>query len=559
MSEPLAPELAGYSTDDIKLLMEHMSEDERAELAKLVSEDMTAAIWRPMPGPQSKAYYSAADIIGYGGAAGGGKTDLAVGKALTQHTKVAIFRREGTQLTGVLDRLTDLLLSRDGYNGGDRIWRDAGPRKVQIEFGSVPNPGDEAKHQGRPKDLLVLDEAANFLESQVRFLMGWVRSTVPGQKCQTLMTFNPPTSAEGRWIVPFFGPWLDATHPGYPAEPGEIRYCAAVNGVDVWVPDVREFVLHPDGETRVYEFNRQDHRKEEIIKPLGRTFIPSRISDNPYLADTGYMSTLQALPEPLRSQMLNGDFSAGMEDDAYQVIPTAWVEAAMARWKPIEPKPEMDVVGVDVARGGRDNTIVFTRHGDWVAPPVVKPGRETPDGPTVAGLVISAVRNAAAINIDVIGVGASPFDFLRSANQDVNGVNVSEAATGTDKSGRLRFVNQRSQLWWDVRDALDPTGDRAVALPPDQKLKADLCAPTWRMSGERVLVEGRDELVKRLGRSPDYASALMLAMIDTPKRKAIRAGRPAARRGEYNPIDNSGLSAAVSSGYDHDPYANLAS
>jgi hypothetical protein len=72
---------------------------------------------------------------------------------------------------------------------------------------------------------------------------------------------------------------------------------------------------------------------------MSRTFIPSRVSDNPYLMGTGYMTQLQSLPEPLRSQMLYGDFHAGVQDDPWQVIPTAWVEAAMARWKRPRPCP----------------------------------------------------------------------------------------------------------------------------------------------------------------------------------------------------------------------------
>lgn len=53
---------------------------------------------------------------------------------------------------------------------------------------------------------------------------------------------------------------------------------------------------------------RPDYKPEQIVTPQSRTFIPSRISDNPYLLGTGYLSQLQSLPEPLRSQMLNGDF-----------------------------------------------------------------------------------------------------------------------------------------------------------------------------------------------------------------------------------------------------------
>ena len=491
--------------------------------------------WRPLKGPQSVAYESKADIIGYGGAAGGGKTDLACGKALTQHRKVMILRRVGTELTGILDRLEDLIGSRNGYNGKDNIWRLP---KLQIELGAVPNAGDERKFQGRPHDLLVFDEATNFLASQVRFLLGWLRTTVPGQRCQALFTFNPPTSAEGRWVSAFFAPWLDKKFPN-PALPGELRYAASLpadainpNGRDLWVEDGRPFVLI-DGEP-CYDFAPAEYSPADIITPLSRTFIPSRITDNPHLLGTGYMAQLQSLPEPLRSQMLNGDFDAGVEDDAMQVIPTAWVEAAQARWKRPDRLEPMDSLGVDVARGGRDQTILARRHGMWFDVPLTYPGKSTPDGPTVAGLSIAARRDEAVIHIDVIGVGASPYDFLRDAGQQVIGVNVSEAATCADKSGRLRFKNLRSQLWWQMREALDPTNNTGIALPPDPRLLADLCAPTWQVTGSVIYVASREEILEKIGRSPDFGSAYILALMDTPKRRAIEAlgGRKAK---EYDP------------------------
>jgi len=491
--------------DEIADLQTYLSADEQAELLKLIEHDLSAHLWRPNPGPQTLAYESLADVIGYGGAAGGGKSELACGKALTQHRKIAIFRREGTQLTGIVDRLTEILGTRDGYNGQERIWREAGPNRVQIEFGSVPNLGDEARHQGRPKDLLVFDEAANFLEAQVRFLMGWVRTTVPGQRCQTLMTFNPPTSAEGRWIIAYFAPWLDKKHRN-PAKPGELRYFATLDGKDVEVATSEPF-----------------KHKGETIKPQSRTFIPSRISDNPYLMGTGYMTTLQALPEPLRSQMLNGDFAAGMEDDPWQVIPTAWVEHAQARWKDRSPKGEMMCLGVDVARGGKDQTVIAARHdGNWYDRLKRLAGSETPDGPSVAGQVMGLRRDNAPINIDVIGVGASPYDFLNEMRAEVYGINVSEGSTATDKSGRLRFFNLRSQLWWQLREDLDPANDTGIALPPDPEILGDLCAPKWTLTGSAIKVESRDEIVKRIGRSPDAGSALILARIPTRKAQMLK-------------------------------------
>lgn len=506
-------------------------------------------LWRPLPGPQTMAYHSTADVIGFGGSAGGGKTDLAIGKATMQAHEVLIMRREGTQLQGIEERMRKLLGNDDGYNSTKRVWRDAGPRKTLIEFGSCPNLGDEQRQQGRPHDLLVFDEAANFLEQQVRFLLGWNRSTREGVHSQALLTFNPPTSAEGRWIVDFFGPWLDKKHPLFPTPPGQIRYCVMLpseNGTsrDVWVESAAPCVMVAG--QLVYGFDPKDYAVEDIIVPQSRTFIPSRISDNPFLANSGYLRVLQAMPEPLRSQMLYGDFQAGMTDDPWQVIPTAWVEAAMARWVDRSPKGEMMSQGVDVARGGKDNTTIANRHanpdgskGMWIDRLRIFPGTETPDGPMVAGLVIASRRDEAPIHIDVIGVGASPYDTLNGMQLQVLGVNVSEKSLATDKSGRLRFLNQRSALWWAMREALDPANDMGVALPPDKDLLIELCTPTWSLSGLVIKVASREEIYDKIKRSVDRAVAVILAMMDTPKRpKRTGSHNPAAQR-------------------EHDPYAAL--
>lgn len=510
-------------------LERYLTPDERAELEGLIAADIAERPWVPLPGPQQMAYESAADVIGFGGAAGGGKTDLAIGLALTQHHRAQVFRREGPQLVGIIDRLAEIVGSRQNINGKPAVYWDVS-RDLKIEFNSVPNLGDETKYQGRPKDLLVIDEAANFLEAQVRFLKGWVRTTRQGQRTRTLLTFNPPTTADGRWVVDFFAPWLDKRHPLYPTPPGALRYVYVdpLIGADVWVEDddPRPFVFQGAG--RCYTFSEFDYRPEEIIRPESRTFIPSRITDNPFLVSTGYMAQLQALPEPLRSQMLLGDFQAGMEDDPWQVIPTRWVDLAQQRWRARARKGELMSMGVDVARGGRDSTVLAMRYklgeeGEyWFDELKLYPGAETPSGRTVAGLVIAEHRDHAPIHLDVIGVGASPYDVLNEAGQPVYGVNVAEKAGRTDRSGKLGFANLRSQLWWEMREALDPEANTGICLPPDKDLFAELCAPRWELHGLAIKVESRDEIVKRVGRSPDRASAVILALMDTPKVPQVR-------------------------------------
>jgi hypothetical protein len=502
-------------------LLDYLPKHKRDELQRLIEED--PELWRPLPGPQSAAFSSPADIVGYGGAAGGGKTDLACGLTLTSHRKIGIFRRNGTELEPIVDRIATLYGNRDGFNGQKNVWRLKRPdgTPVLIEFCSYPNLGDEQKQQGHDRDLYVFDEASNQRESQVRFVMGWLRSTFPGQRKRVLMTFNPPTDVEGRWIVRYFAPWLDKKHKN-PAKPGELRWFAVdTDGEDIEVPDDRPFVWDDDGE-RCYDFDEADYQGERSVRlqrPMSRTFIPSRVTDNPFLANSGYVRNLQSLPEPLRSMMLFGDFSAGLEDDPFQVIPTQWVEDAMKRWRRKKKRKPMDSMGVDIARGGKDKTILFRRHGMWIDDPIVYPGENTPDGATTSGLIIAALRDQAPIHIDVVGVGSSPYDFLRNANQQVIGINAGNKTEETDKAGVLAFGNKKTAMWWKLREALDPTNNTGIQLPDCPELLADLTLPKWDISGRVITMWTRKQMVERLGRSPDYGSALVLAMEDTPKRE----------------------------------------
>lgn len=509
-------------TDTLGADWSKLSLAEMRELHALLRGDKP---WMPLPGPQEQAYNSKADVVGYGGAAGGGKTHLAIGLALTKHRRVGIFRQNGTELTAINDDIEEIVGSLDGYNGKDKIWRmkryDGNP--LQIELGSFPNRRDEEKYRGRPHDLLVFDEASEMRYEAVRFLMGWLRTTTPGQKCQALMCFNPPTSIEGRWVLDYFGAWLDDTHPN-PAKPGELRWYTTIDEKDVECDGPEPITLE----------------NGEVVTPLSRTFIPSRVTDNPFLMGTAYYAQLQSMPEPLRSQLLYGDFMAGVEDDPWQVIPSRWVVAAQERWeKPVKLDP-MDSMGIDVAMRGKDYTVIARRHGMWFDEPIQYAGRDCPDGATIAGYCLAAVRNQAPMHIDLFGVGAQPYGHLMSVGVQVLGVNVGDPAAGLAIDGKVRFKNLRTELWWRFREALDPGANTGICLPPSKRLLADLCTPTWKIANNAVQVESRKEIMRKLGKSPDFASAYVLALIDTPKRATILALGAQARKAQ-----------------EHDPYAEI--
>lgn len=493
-----------------------LANTDKAELSSLLLQ--AQGLWIPLVGsPQRQAWDSQADVVLFGGAAGGGKSDLAIGLMLTQHQRTLYIRKEGKQLQPVYDRLTELLGHREGFNSQSGIWRL--PDQRQGQFGGVLKPGDETSYQGNARDLLVLDEVANIPEFQARFLMGWVRSTDPNQRCRVLMCSNPPTDPDGEWLIEYFAPWLKANHPRK-AEPGELRWFASVAGKDMEVPDNKSFVWDPSSKMRVYNYPPSTPVLE-IITPQSRTFIPSKISDNPFLMDTGYKSTLQALPEPLRSQMLYGDFLAGREDGARQVIPSSWVERAMERWEEKRHPGVMKSMGVDVSRGGRDPSIIATLYeDDYFAALLEYPGHSVPDGPTLGTEVLLTRRDGAPVHVDAIGVGTSVVDFLVAQDIQVHPHTGSERCEGRDSTGVFRFKNMRAYIYWMLRQALDPQNrNHWIALPRDDMLKADLCAPTFKLlDGNVIKMLPKDELIKLLGRSPDKGDGVTMAWIQTPKR-----------------------------------------
>lgn len=458
-------------------------------------------LWRPLPGPQTQALNTEADITFYGGAAGGGKTDLLIGLALTVHSESVIYRREGTQLKGIYRRITDLIGNRDGFSQLNRTWKY---NEKLIEFGSCPNLGDEQAYQGQPHDLIGFDEITHFLEAQFRFLIGWNRTTKEGQRCRVVCAGNPPTDSDGEWVKKYWGPWLDESHSN-PAKPGELRWFATIDGKDTELENGEAFELDGD-----------------LIIPQSRTFIPSKVQDNPYLMETGYIGTLQSLPEPLRSQMLKGDFSAGTDSDPWQVIPTDWVIKAQQRWKERDNKGHMDSMGLDVARGGQDETTIARRHDVWFDKLISVPGKMTPDGPSVAALAIQHLKDAAPIHVDVIGVGTSAYDHLKGTGVQVVALNGAEGTKERDKSGKLGFANVRARLYWRLREALDPDNGENLQLPPDPKLKADLTCPRWSLTARGVQVESKQDLIKRLGRSPDAGDAVVYANERTVKPKSLK-------------------------------------
>jgi hypothetical protein len=222
------------------------------------------------------------------------------------------------------------------------------------------------------------------------------------------------------------------------------------------------------------------------------------------------------MPEELRLRYEKGDFTAGLKDQEFQVIPTAWIIAAQDRWSPEGFKTfAMTAMALDPAGGGRDTAELCWRHGGWYAPLISAKGEETADGSASAATVVRHRRDNAPVVVDA-GGGYGGAAGLRLKDNGIACVqfNGAAAAMGRTRDGTLRFVNKRAEAWWRMREELDPDqeGGSAIALPPDPELRADLSAPTYEVRANGILIESKDELRKRLGRSPGKGDAAVMCL-----------------------------------------------
>ncbi len=502
----------------LERLIGALPDDQRKALAALPAVQSRVGRWQPNPGPQTAAYYSKADVLLYGGQPGGGKTSLVLGLAFNEHQRSFIMRREYGDLERIIEDALKINGGRDGFNGSPPPRLRTKDNRL-IYFRAAHRVGDEQGTMGQGRDLLAIDEATQFAESQVRFLMGWVRTEDPNQRCRTVLATNPPLQAEGLWVVKMFAPWLDDHYPR-PAPPGELRWVVSdADGNDEWVSG-------PDD-------TREIHGK--TVRPMSRTYIPASTKDNPYYVDSDYERQLDAMPEPFRS-LLMGGFKTLFRDADNQVIPTDWIKAAMARWRPDGWKEfEMTAMALDPAGGGRDAGVLGWRHGGWYAPLLAINVATAKDGEDVNASAERAMRRASEMaaavvirrraNAPVIVDVGGGYGGDVTARMKENGIDY-QAFNGANKStaigaGGLRFVNDRAESWWRFREELNPDreGGSVIALPDDPELLADLASPTFEVKTAGIQIESKDEIKTRLGRSPDKGDAVVICL--APGNRAV--------------------------------------
>lgn len=117
--------------------------------------------------------------------------------------------------------------------------------------------------------------------------------------------------------------------------------------------------------------------------------------------------------------------------------------------------------------------------------------------------------NPSSFKVDCIGIGAGVYDNLRRLFPKIVRPVIGNAAVDPEKKDR--YVNLRAQGYWELRGAIpyiycENLPDRFISEIGDLRYKTP---------NGKILIESKEDMVKRCGRSPDYADAAMYAFIDS--------------------------------------------
>lgn len=208
------------------------------------------------------------------------------------------------------------------------------------------------------------------------------------------------------------------------------------------------------------------------------------------------------------------------------IIPLGWIMRAVERWHDLADDKKQasfkateagrKIVGVDVARTGRDATSLAIRYGSYV--PSIETARITDTMEVVAKVSGHLHEPGSIAVVDVIGIGSGVYDRLRQMRThgeivgQVLPFNASRASGRTDKLGQFQFFNDRAASWWRMRELLDPAFGSQLAIPDDDELIEELAAPKYELyANGKLKVESKDDIKRRIGRSTDKADALLMS------------------------------------------------
>lgn len=264
--------------------------------------------------------------------------------------------------------------------------------------------------------------------------------------------------------------------------------------------------------------------KEKIDRPGWTVKIDEPIEPNDFEFEGQYYR-----PEDLFKMKVLGEFP---DEDEDSLIPATLLEGAFEKYEQLtdqelnqEIKDVSLKVGVDIAGMGRDQTVFAERRGMIVTalyPFASKKIKKDTIHMEVAGKIVNTFNRLKGLHptfyIDTMGEGAGVYSRLREQEYSwvVSAKATFSATNLTDSTKNFKFVNMRAYMYWRLREELQ----KGLAIPRNNQLAEELTKTKYEFtSNGKIKIEDKDEIKKRIGRSPDFSDALVFTYFPAKKTK----------------------------------------
>lgn len=323
-----------------------------------------------------------------------------------------------------------------------------------------------------------IGRALSGLHSQFPFILLDETGDMPiavGKAAQQIFTGDPTDAA--------------LIQAGNPTSTAGLLYESAKSG---W--DVITITADPDNPKRTPRVSI-DHARD-MIDQYGR--------DNPWV-----MATILGLFPP-------GGFNS--------LLSIEEVEAAMNRhYREPDYEDAPRILGVDVAREGDDKSVIFPRQGVVSFPPNIMRNVKTIEGASQVMRKEDDWQTDATFVDNTGGFGAGWIDTMANLGRSPIGIHFSSQAS---KRG---FANKRAEMHWKLAEWIKQGGALPTRDAQGRDIRAELIGelttPTYAFKGDQILIEPKEDIKARLGRSPDLADALALTFAHpvVPKPRGLLA------------------------------------
>lgn len=429
----------------------------------------------------------------YGGAMGGGKTGALIneGNQLSLdypgNFGLLIRRTWPSFRDTVLPQVEKFIDSRmiANWNRSEKyiIYKNSS----KIRYGGMGDrPDDWEKWMSGEYGWIAIDQAEQFTELEFRMLATRLRLKLPGIRYFFLLSCNPNIG----WIKEIF-----------------------------------------------VESNLEDH-----------IFVPALPEDNLANLPVGYIGRMRGILTPKQQKaLLEGNWEAITEPDNV----FAYTEIQKAAGRSVEASEPVQI-GADIARGGDDETVIILREGLKIR---IYNRAQGHDLMKTTGLIWKCCQdkiipkwgdklNKITIKIDADGIGAGVVDRLMELKSEKEGLYTDMILKIVDKERREElnkqeyrmkikiveihgaakakepaiYKNQRAEIHWGMRELLPD-----LDLPPDRELQTQLMAIKYKInSAGQIMIVPKEDIKKKLGRSPDSAEGVIYSLADVRPKIEVR-------------------------------------